>query len=875
MKPIGTSILNLGRFVALPLVGLALAVPAIAQEDSSFLEEIVVTAQKREQNLMDVPVAITAVTGAQIEASGIKDMFDLQQNVPGLIVGQSQTATTSNFAIRGVGSTSNNFGVESSVGLYVDGVYRSRQSSIINELVDVERVEVLRGPQGTLFGKNTASGAISIRTVAPSTESNDAFMEFTAGDMNLQRISGGTNIVLSDNLAFRGTIFSSMRDGYVDNYIYNLAAGPGQPFVTVQDDIFNDRDRLGLRLQLGYDNDDDFNMRIIGDYSEIDEVCCVGISRIDALASRGELAQGNFVAGPDYARMALGGIVFTDFPWSSSLPPQVPLGPNVIEGVRFEDYITSVNYAPRSQNEDRGLSVEMNKTLANGVTLTSVTAYRAFDTSDFIDADFTDTDIITRTNDAEQHSISQELRLAGEFGESSNWVVGGYYFSQAIDSNTRTVGGSDIQDYVFLVEPDATALYQALIFASQQSGGALPLPSLPTPPGMFSDDIVKQEHDGYAVFGQVDFAISDAITLTLGGRYTDETKDINAQYTQTHSGQPALDVAGILGFLTGQSQDITPLFAVWPPNEGWGGFLFAPFAPRDPAIESISDDQFTGNAKITWFASDNAMLYASYATGFKAGGTNADRIWPFLEQVFLPETSSSVEIGFKGDLGDRLRLTLAYYQTDYEDFQAQSFTGTGFYLQNAGDMETEGFEAEFFWQALDNTTVSGYYAHNEGEFTSFERGVCWDATPFQTGLDDPGLIPPPPGSGIQPDEMPCRRTGAQIPYNPEDRFMVGITQTFPMGTNEMFFRAEYTWASEQFTDGDLDPLTLQDDLGLLNVRLGVNIDDWNSSVTLWGRNVTDERYYGGSYDVPLVTGRMNSYPSEPATWGITFQKSWD
>ena len=209
MKPIGTSILNLGLVLALPAVGLVTAAPAMAQEtsaslQSASLEEIVVVAQKREQNIMDVPVAITAVTGAQIETSGIKDMIDLQQNVPGLIVSGSQTTTTSNFSIRGIGSTANNFGVESSVGLYVDGVYRSRQSSLINELVDVEAVEVLRGPQGTLFGKNTAAGAIQVRTVAPNTESYDAFVDLTMGSLNLQRVSGAVNIPLTDALAFRG-----------------------------------------------------------------------------------------------------------------------------------------------------------------------------------------------------------------------------------------------------------------------------------------------------------------------------------------------------------------------------------------------------------------------------------------------------------------------------------------------------------------------------------------------------------------------------------------------------------------------------------------------------------------------------------------------
>jgi len=218
-------------------------------------------------------------------------------------------------------------------------------------------------------------------------------------------------------------------------------------------------------------------------------------------------------------------------------------------------------------------------------------------------------------------------------------------------------------------------------------------------------------------------------------------------------------------------------------------------------------------------------------------------------------------------------LSVALYQTDYDDFQAQSFTGTGFFLQNAGKIETQGAEVEFLWQVLDNTTLSGFYAHNEGDFASFEEGVCWDAWSFHTQMDDPGLIPP--GEGQQADEMPCDRTGLKIPYNPEDRYMVGLTQTFPVGAGEIFFRAEYSWASELFSDGDVDPLTKADDLGLLNLRLGMNFNKANASVTLWGRNVTDERYYTTSFDAPLQLGRMNSYPDEPATYGITFNKKWE
>ncbi len=884
MKLIGSSILKFGCAVSLPLAGLVMAAPALAQSDP-LLEEIVVVAQKREQNIMDVPVAITAVTGAQINESGIKDMIDLQQNVPGLIVGGSQTTTTSNFSIRGIGSTANNFGVESSVGLYVDGVYRSRQSSMINDLIDVQAVEVLRGPQGTLFGKNTAAGAINVRTVAPNTDSRDGFLEVQLGDLDLRRISGAANFAFTDEIALRGTFFMTERDGYVDNYIYDLSA----PSVTVQDNLMNNRDRYGVRLQASYDNGTNFNMRVIGDYSEIDELCCIGTSRVDSLFSHGGLALGQVIPGPDAVRLQLGSITFTDFDYGAF---GLQLPPTVVTGVSWDDYITSLNFPPVSQNQDRGVSVEMNWDFDNGMTLTSVTAKRMFDTFDRIDADFTDTLIAERTNDAEQDSISQELRLAGTFGESSNWVVGGYYFAQELNSNTRTIGGEQLQAYADIGQGGGlTFLRDAVTAVSQglaMAGIPFPEGAEPFPAGAFANDDVAQEHDGYAVFGQVDWAISDALTLTLGARYTDETKDIDARYTQTNPGnfrfdedESPIEIAQAIGALQawlgggmqGPPPDLTPLLAVT--DDGWAAWTLPPFSPRPDVLETLKDDQVTGTAKVTWYANDSTMLYLSYATGFKSGGTNTDRIeydWddpdnPLFSQLFDAEKSKSIEAGFKGDIGDHFRLSAAVYQTDFEDFQANTFEGSGFILRNAGDLEIKGVEIEFIWHPLDNTTVSGYYAHNDGEYISFPIGVAWDATPFHSGLDALGE-PNIPDNG--------NRSGESIPYNPEDRYQVALTQDIPMGNNNLFFRAEYAFASETTTDGDNDPLTTQDDFGILNVRLGVDIADWNSTITLWGRNVTDERYYNGSFDPPLLdNGRMNSYPSEVATYGITFRKNWD
>ena len=293
--------LRLGTLFPVAVASLTFSGATVAQDDTEIFEEIIVTVQRREQSIMDVPVAVTAVSGAEIEASGIKDMFDLQQNVPGLIVGQSQTATSTNFSIRGVGSTANNFGVESSVGMYVDGVYRSRQSSLVNDLADIETVEVARGPQGTLFGKNTASGAIIIRTVRPS-QDNDAFFDVTFGDYNLIKATGAVNFSLSDNVAMRATLFSSQRDGYVDDAVFG-------------DDFYNDRDRWGGRLQLGVNEpSDDFNMRVILDYAEIDETCCVAVSQVDGLISQASLG-GIPEFGSDAAIAQFGGTIFTDFPY--------------------------------------------------------------------------------------------------------------------------------------------------------------------------------------------------------------------------------------------------------------------------------------------------------------------------------------------------------------------------------------------------------------------------------------------------------------------------------------------------------------------------------------------------------------------------------
>ena len=353
------------------------------------LETITVTAQKRAQNLQEVPVSVTAFNGEAMAEAVIKDMYDLQTNVPGLGAFQSQSATNSSFSIRGVGTSSQNFGLESSVGLYVDGVYRARQNSMINNLVDVAAVEVLRGPQGTLFGKNTPSGAILISTVAPSHGGGDGFVEATVGNYGLVNLSGAMSVsAIDDVLAFRATGFSSNRDGTISD-------------VNLGEDTLNDRDRFGGRLQALYTPNEDMSLRIIADYAEIDEICCgapVQLSNFEANEIPGKF-------GTDAAIDQLGGTRFSG-------------------GEAFYDREVAVSFLPVATMKDRGISAEFDWNLDENYTFVSISAYRAFDSYDNIDSDFTDADLFGTSNDSQQNSFSQEFRL----DYTSEELIHRYYF---------------------------------------------------------------------------------------------------------------------------------------------------------------------------------------------------------------------------------------------------------------------------------------------------------------------------------------------------------------------------------------------------------------------------------------------------------------
>ncbi|MEO1036957.1 MAG: TonB-dependent receptor [Pseudomonadota bacterium] len=814
-------------------LGTALAAaPAIAQDDDGFfLEEIVVTATKVERNAQDIPVAVTAFTGDLLVESGIRDIRELSAIAPSLVANRSQTSTNASFSIRGIGTSSQNFGLESSVGLYIDGAFRSRQNSIINNLVDIEAVEVLRGPQGTLFGKNTPSGAISIRTIKPGHDAN-AFVELQAANRGYYNLSGATNIsLIEDVLAARITAFGSERDGYVDD-------------VFLGSDAVNDQDRYGGRLQFLYTPNDSLEVRVIADYAEIDEICCATLTRVS-----------NVTAIDDPTRLGSDALLLAG-------------GATVFSGDTFEDYTQATNFLPRSSNEDAGISVEINYDVGD-TTWTSISAFRDFSSFDFIDADFSNAEILDDTNDAEQSSFSQEFRFARPIGERGNIVAGVYYFQQDLD-NFSTLDLGNFTDTLLTADPDLAGLIAGINGVSAATGGLVPPAATAYPADAFARDDMRQEHESYAIFAQADWNLSERLVLTTGVRYTDEEKDIRGTFTNSPLGPPPdidATVAALGAAAIGQPFDP----AVFAPYAvpGWGLYTIAAISPRADVNETLEDDQVTGTLKLTFFPTDSSMVYASAATGFKSGGTNTDRIDPIFPVVFGAETSEAFEIGTKIDFDDQnLRLNIAAHVTNIDDLQANSFTGAGFNLQNAGSAETYGAEVELWWKPTQATDIQVALVHNVADFDEFLLGTCYVATPFHFNTPDPGQNDP---------NLPvCDRSGDRVPSNPEQTaFVMGRHEWRVADSTSAYVRGEMHYQSDTMTDGNNDPLKLRGAFTMYNLRVGFLFDEWDAELTLWGRNLTDERFFETVFDVPVQDGKLNAYPHEPRSYGVMFRKNFN
>ncbi|CAN7300198.1 TonB-dependent receptor [Brevundimonas sp. LjRoot202] len=805
---------------------------AQAQEGqtATTVDDIIVTAQKREQNLQDVPIVVTSLSQETLQDAGVRDIKDLQILTPGLTVTSTSSEASTTARIRGVGTVGDNPGLESSVGVVIDGVYRSRNSVGFGDLGELQRIEVLKGPQGTLFGKNTSAGVINIITEAPSFTPGFS-AEATVGNYGAMAVSGSVTGPISDTLAFRLYAGRRLRDGFM-----NIDTGDGPREET--DD--NNQDFGTVRGQLLWLPNDNTSVRVIADYSSRDEYCCIGTQ---------------IRTGPTYP--------FVDL--LSDGPGQRP--PVAGFGVLPFDRTGYANRASGQEVEDKGVSVEANfdmPSMFGGATLTSVSSWRKWTSSLGHEIDYTGADIAYREQDGDfgfsVENLTQEFRLAGST-DSLDWLVGVFATKEDIGRADSWYFGDDYTPFLsFLLSARLNAANPALPISPNTigcytrpaqtpvgfgtclgTGGAIGGGGPGFIVGQGFEDTYEQESTSFAVFTNNTWHVTEAFDLTLGLRYTMDDKSLTGQQTNTNGNgltcAAALGNAGAIGAVLGAGNAATVLGNFCLP---WANVFF-----NNRSIdESFDDTELSGTIKASYRLNPSILTYVSYARGYKSFGYNLDRvqagITPVASTLFPSEVVDSYEAGVKMTLLDRtLLLNATYFDQTFEDFQLNTFLGTAFVVESIPELTSRGVDADFVW-----------FSPVEG--LSFQGGVTWTEAEYgeftAADLASPGNFP-------QLSLLP----GSTASFAPEWSSTLSINFDRDVGNN---LRAGFSLAGKYMTEyntgSDLIPFKQQDAFATLNGRVMLGSADERWTAEFWVQNLTDEEYIQVAYNAPLQGSAFQS-----------------
>ncbi|HYD27515.1 TonB-dependent receptor [Brevundimonas sp.] len=792
------------------------------QERATTVDDIIVTAQKREQNLQDVPIVVTTLSQETLQDAGVRDIKDLQILTPGLTVTSTSSEASTTARIRGVGTVGDNPGLESSVGVVIDGVYRSRNSVGFGDLGELSRIEVLKGPQGTLFGKNTSAGVINIITEAPSfTPGFNA--EATIGNYGAMAVSGSVTGPISDTLAFRLYAGRRLRDGFMD---INTGDGPRQE----TDD--NNQDFGTVRGQLLWLPNDNTSLRLIADYSSRDEYCCVGAQ---------------IRTGPTYP--------FVDglSNGTGQRPPAAGFDLLPFSRQGF------ANRSTGQEVEDKGVSLEANIDLPSmfgGATLTSVTSWRDWSSSLGQDIDFTGADIAYRVQDGDYgytvENLTQEIRLAGQT-DALDWLVGFFATKEDIGRTDSWYFGADYTPFLsFLLSARLNAANPALPISPNTigcytvagqtpvgfgtclgTGGAVGGGGPGFTVGQGFEDRYEQESTSIALFTNNTWHVTDAFDLTVGLRYTMDDKSLTGLQTNTNGNGgtcgAALANAGAIGAVLGAA---TPTIL--------GNFClpWSNIAFNNRAIsEEFDDSEISGTVKASYRLSPSILTYVSYARGYKSFGYNLDRvqagITPTASTLFPSEVVDSYEAGVKMTLLDRsLLLNATYFDQTFEDFQLNTFLGTAFVVESIPELTSRGVDADFLW-----------FSPIEG--LSFQGGVTWTDAQYgeftAADLANPGNFP-------QLSLLP----GAEASFAPEWSGTLSINFDRNIGEDlRVGFSLAGKYMSDYNTGSDLIPFKQQDAFTTLNGRFLIGTADERWTAEFWVQNLTDEEYIQVAYNAPL------------------------
>jgi iron complex outermembrane receptor protein len=835
-----------GQLKILPAVLVAIGFIAgdIAAVQAQTLDEITVTARKREEGLMDAPIALTAVQGEHMDQSGITNLEQLSAQVPGLVVGRA--VQHSSIYIRGIGSGFNK-GFEQSVGMYVDGVYQVRSRQFTQSLVDLDRVEVLRGPQSILFGKNTVAGAIKAETANPliGEEFNGSvWVDFEPEQSTFRGtaiFSGG----LSDTFAARLAVRYHESDGYVDNQL----RGEEQ----------QKEDTLA-RLTLVWEPSDTLN--ITGKISYID-MQAEGVEMVNTVADPSLL--GGVLAGTSMLSLTdvMGTIAAFAVPGYQASTGQHEYSSWVANQVYFPDG------TDLDQSESTNVSLAINWDVSDNLMLSAVTGYSDFEFIQPQDVDFHGGNFVhNAANFEDVEHLSQELRLTSDYDGRFNFIAGLYYEEQDISLGKDTyldgsLGGVFGQLPASGLNPNLPAVpLSALGINSLWNGSVLASlnPAYAPFAGIEHLSINRVpgndlDNSSFAVFGEATFDITDTWSIDIGGRYSDDKKELH-KFTSLGAGPPGdnVIVQNADGSLTGNMDPLSSTLV----GLVWGPF-FATW-PHDFNLKR-SESHFDPSVRLNWQATDDTMAYLSYVEGYKAGGFNAPPDSanpdgsPAVGTEFEEETAQALELGIKSTHWDgRARTSLTFFQTDVDDLQVSSFVGVGFVVNNAAEMRSKGVELETQLALTDEVEVGGSIMYLDSKFESFANAGCTIYQAAEWELDSD-----------------CFQdlSGQTTPFAPEWNGAVYIAYERPLGSGLMLrMRADAMYKDEMFLDGDLDPNILQDDYFKINAHVAIGAADDRWEASLYGRNLTDEATYGFMLDAPASAGIYGAWIQEPLVWGM-------
>ena len=801
----------------------------ISQESSnSRLEEVVVTAQKKEQGLSEVPISIQVLSDEMIESRGVTSMKHLAEYIPGLHI--SKGAGEWNVYMRGMGSGTNK-GFSQSITTIVDGMPINQGSQYSSPLMDVERVEVLRGTQGVLFGKNTIGGVINIVSKSPvigGEQEGNWKMEFVP-EWGTKKLSGAMNFPVSDSFAMRLAVQKEMSDGWTENAYLDTGSSPENESDAIRATMLWELDNLEINLKLS-------QLNSVKKGSE------AGIYKYEFSAPFGAMV----TATPPYAGVLISGRLVPTF-----FPDQV-VG---VPGVTFSDNTTYQN--PTGGTVDSDNAILKLSSAWNDHDVVSTTTYSQYDYNWGLDADFGPLNLIAVDNDVDFTAISQEITIASPADDTFEYIFGIYVDDIHYDGINdgffdMTVGGLFGQVFPF---NDVVGLL---------SQGAVSIDAIAT---HTSND---QNSKTKSIFAEGTYYVNDKLTVIAGVRLSKDDKDVKSDQTMSST-------------LMGLGRENPTLL---PPVLNTLDSLASRRVHNFP-IQSLSDSHTSPSLKVLYEYSDSTRLYLSLAEGYKMGGFDGSENAPQVNGACNPnvpplsvtpctyattpgdaftfdsESAQTLEIGAKMEFPERsLRANFAYFSTDYTNMQVSIFNGSSFQVSNAGESEIRGIEADFTWAPTDNLVIGGSATTLDFAYGAYIGGCTADQ---EVAYRLANLT-----------KLGCVQNQAGQTGNNAPELAASIYANYYMNLNsdwDMALSMNANYQDEVYTNTDNDPDAFQEAYTKINVSASVQNSD-GFEVSVFARNLTDEVTATQLLDLPLVPGSHFALWSPGKEVGISLRKTF-